>query len=170
MDLALNNLQRLICHKTKQTKPNRDVRMDRIGKNLRLLKCSHAEATVRAVLCENSLFFCFVQPDSKSYQVYIIFRTPTQSSWSLISLTRCNQTGLLFSTLPTKYTQHFVLGNTCVPFTLGNRFISFYDTHTIYADFRWGFCQLFTLGNRCKLCYITHTTHATCHGNLPVDI
>ena len=22
MDLALNNLQRLICHKTKQTKPN----------------------------------------------------------------------------------------------------------------------------------------------------
>ena len=23
MDLALNNLQRLICHKTKQTKPNR---------------------------------------------------------------------------------------------------------------------------------------------------
>ena len=24
MDLALNNLQRLICHKTKQTKPNRN--------------------------------------------------------------------------------------------------------------------------------------------------
>ena len=23
MDLALNNLQRLICHKTQQTKPNR---------------------------------------------------------------------------------------------------------------------------------------------------
>ena len=25
MDLALNNLQRLICHKTKQTKPNLDL-------------------------------------------------------------------------------------------------------------------------------------------------
>ena len=25
MDLALNNLQRLICHKTKQTKPNKPV-------------------------------------------------------------------------------------------------------------------------------------------------
>ena len=24
MDLALNNLQRLICHKTKQTKPNKE--------------------------------------------------------------------------------------------------------------------------------------------------
>ena len=29
MDLALNNLQRLICHKTHQTKPNQSVAMSK---------------------------------------------------------------------------------------------------------------------------------------------
>ena len=33
MDLALNNLQRLICHKTKQTKPNLEGDSD-INKSL----------------------------------------------------------------------------------------------------------------------------------------
>ena len=28
MDLALNNLQRLICHKTQQTKPNNEAHLD----------------------------------------------------------------------------------------------------------------------------------------------
>ena len=31
MDLALNNLQRLICHKTHQTKPNLVFYKDRFG-------------------------------------------------------------------------------------------------------------------------------------------
>ena len=30
MDLALNNLQRLICHKTQQTKPNQTNKVDEI--------------------------------------------------------------------------------------------------------------------------------------------
>ena len=37
MDLALNNLQRLICHKTKQTKPNHQKRSFRGAKANRKL-------------------------------------------------------------------------------------------------------------------------------------
>ena len=36
MDLALNNLERLICHKTQQTKPNQDHRIQiNTSKNLK---------------------------------------------------------------------------------------------------------------------------------------
>ena len=30
MDLALNNLQRLICHKTQQTKPNQTISLENL--------------------------------------------------------------------------------------------------------------------------------------------
>ena len=38
MDLALNNLQRLICHKTKQTKPNLKLENIKMEKNVRRTK------------------------------------------------------------------------------------------------------------------------------------
>ena len=49
--------------------------------------------------CETSLPFSFVLPGSKSFLGYIIFRTPTQSSWSHIPPMRCTW-GRLQSSFP----------------------------------------------------------------------
>ena len=55
----------------------------------------------------------------KSSMVYIIFRMPTQYSWSPLSPTRCAWTRLLSDLLPTQFTRYFLWGNICVLFTLG---------------------------------------------------
>ena len=49
MDLALNNLQRLICHKTHQTKPNQTAIQFAIGRKYYY----------------DSLFFSHVRPESE---------------------------------------------------------------------------------------------------------
>ena len=106
----------------------RNVRMGRVQESQRWLKCTHTRAhmhwraTVR-FFCETSLPFCFVLPELKSSLVYM-FRTPTQSLWSHIPRTHCMWTRLLSSMLLTQLIRAFHRGNTCVLFTLGNRWTS----------------------------------------------
>ena len=53
MDLALNNLQRLICHKTKQTKPNHDlIRFSMISNITNIIKF-----TLRMIKIPGASFF-----------------------------------------------------------------------------------------------------------------
>ena len=68
-----------------------------------------------------------------SYMVYIISRTPTLSSWSHVSPTRCVCTSPLSSMPPSKFSEHSCRWNTCVMYTLGNRSIFCYTTPAIYA-------------------------------------
>ena len=55
MDLALNNLQRLICHKTKQTKPNQSGRVE--------LASSRA-STISIII---SLFMLLIKEDTLEF-------------------------------------------------------------------------------------------------------
>ena len=66
-----------------------------------------------------------------SYLVYIIFRTPTQSSSSHLLPTRCMWTHLLSSMLSAQFKRYFRWGKTRVMFTVGNRCISCYATLTM---------------------------------------
>ena len=44
-------------------------------------------------------------------------------------------------------------------------------SHTQFTrHIRWGICVLFTLGNRCITCYATHAIYAACQRNLKVNI
>ena len=70
--------------------------------------------------------------------VYIIFRTPAQSPWSHLPLTHHAWTRLLFSIPLMQPTWHFRWENTCVLFTLGNKWTSCYATHETHAPFPQG--------------------------------
>ena len=73
------------------------------------------------------LFFSYLSLlGSKSSLVYIISQMPTQSLWSHV-LTWEHASCLAC------HPQHFHWRSTCVMFTLGNRFISYYATYIIYA-------------------------------------
>ena len=78
MDLALNNLQRLICHKTQQTKPNQNYMIriintyekDLAFNNLQWLICQktkpkQTKISVKSAVAGNqgnisAIFFCFI--------------------------------------------------------------------------------------------------------------
>ena len=62
-----------------------------------------------------------------------------------------------------------LMRNTCVVFTLGNRYTSCNTTLQPMRHFHCGII-LFTLGNMCTSCYATHATYAAFQGNLPVSI
>ena len=68
MDLALNNLQRLICHKTKQTKPNQKRVIGRVGLNYQTF--------------ENTQKLCFMMD--------ILFWKLFSSIWSLYDFNNKN--------------------------------------------------------------------------------
>ena len=70
----------------------------------------------------------FALPGSKSSPVYIISRTPNQSSRTD---TRCTWTRLQSSMAPMQLTQHFRGGNACAMLTLGHRCIP-HVTHVAY--------------------------------------
>ena len=59
MDLALNNLQRLICHKTQQTKPNFDLKfsLDSVGFILSMENVMLSELTKKGIMLKNKYFF-----------------------------------------------------------------------------------------------------------------
>ena len=86
------------------------------------LKCTHTWVTV-LFFCETILIFMLRSIESKSSLVYIIFRTPTQSSWSHLPLTRCTWICLLFSMPPMQLMSYFRWS--IVLFTLGNRCTSY---------------------------------------------
>ena len=50
MDLALNNLQRLICHKTQQTKPMTDVKLEILHSNTR----KHSKESKQIIIRKNN--------------------------------------------------------------------------------------------------------------------
>ena len=79
------------------------------------------------------LLVFLVRSELKSSFGYIIFRTPTQSSWSLIQSTRCTWTRLLSNMSPTRLTRHFHWGITSALFNLGNVYLSCYVTHATYT-------------------------------------
>ena len=141
------------------------ARMSTVKEGRRWPGCIHIGVTVR-VFCETSLPFCFVLPGLKSSLVYIIFRTPMQSSWShtpppvLWTWIRP-----LTSMPPTQLTRHFHWGNASILFTLINRsasccfFLLPAPDFTIMPPtqftwhFRKGISVLFTWGNRSISCY-----------------
>ena len=90
---------------------SRNVRMGRVRESQRWLGLhTNTWATVRFI-CETSAFLrrsLWV----KVFLVYIIFWTPTQLSWSQLTLTRCKWTFLLSTMLPPPFMQHFYGGNT----------------------------------------------------------
>ena len=49
MDLALNNLQRLICHKTQQTKPNHLLLAAQNSYNIMRANCLKQQETTRRI-------------------------------------------------------------------------------------------------------------------------
>ena len=99
---------------------------------------------------------------------YIFFRTPTKSSWSNLPPVRCAWTRLLSSMPPTQTTRHYRWGNICVLFTFGNKWTSFYTTHTIYTALPQEHRLIYIrkqvhilLYHLCKLCGISK--ESSCH-------
>ena len=101
--------------------------------------------------------------------VYIIFETPTQSSWSQLPPTHCEWACSMSSIQPTQLTRHYHRGSIHVMFTLENRCTSFMLPAPLTQYIRWGIV-LFTLGNRHSSGYTTDATHAACQGIFPVYI
>ena len=82
--------------------------------------------------------FCFVLPASNFSLVYVIFRMSKQYLWSRMLTMRWTWTCLLSSMPSKRLTKHFLWGNTCVLFNLGNWCISSYVTHVTDAVFLQG--------------------------------
>ena len=57
MDLALNNLQRLICHKTQQTKPNLYLRCIVMGKRFQFIIVNQKKIPAMYWLIQQLPFF-----------------------------------------------------------------------------------------------------------------
>ena len=110
----------------------RNVRVCRVRGSRRWLKCTHRGTTVR-FFCEISLPFSFVLLGLISFQVYIIFRTPTQSLWSYVPphVAREHPSFALHGSCGTHAA--LLLKNTDVLFAVENRHTSCCATHATYA-------------------------------------
>ena len=148
----------------------------KLRESWRWLKCRYTGLMVW-FFCETSLPFCFILPGLKSFQVYLTFWTPTQSSGSHIPPMCCTWTHLLSYKPPTQLPQLLCIGNTCILFTFGNRCTSScfllpvsnpssMPPTQFLQHFRWGICLMVTLGNRFISCYATHTIYAACQKGL----
>ena len=93
----------------------RNICKGRIRVSQRWLKCTHTQGQ-----------------QCNSFLVYIIFWTFMQSSWSHLPPMCCMWTWFLFSMPPTQPPWYFCWGNTCILFTLGNKWTSCYTTPTAF--------------------------------------
>ena len=105
-----------------------NVCMCRVRESERWLKYTHRRTTVQF-----SLPFCFILPGLKSSLANIISQTTMKSLWSHLLPTHYLWTCLLSNKLLTQLTWYFHWENNCILFTLGNKHISCYTTHTIYV-------------------------------------
>ena len=65
MDLALNNRQALICHKTQQTKPNQTINKTNPRKSLyKVKKTVHFQVFILVFLAELFILFLLIVDDN----------------------------------------------------------------------------------------------------------
>ena len=100
--------------------------------------------------------FCFVlhSPWLQFSHFYLIFRIPTHSSWSHVSLTCYTSRSLMSSWSPTLLARLFHRGSRCILSTLRKQ------VYLLVCQPR----------NRSTSCNAPPVTHAACQSNLPVDI
>ena len=129
----------------------------------------HTHRSDSTVFLWNFSAFLLRSSVSKSSLFYIIFQTPSQSSWSDLLSLCCTWTHLVLACHPRNLREisphlHWV---TYVLFTLGNRCTSSFfllpasDPSSMPPTqftryFLWDIYVLFTLGNRCISCYVTN--------------
>ena len=133
--MALNNLQRLICHKTQPTKQSFYYLKCAYGLSQRELETAemHTHRMTVRFFNETSLLFCFVLSGPKSSLVYKIFRIPTRTLGVTPPAYTLHVDTPLSSEPPNKFTWRFRRGTTCVRLTLGSKCTSCYATHAAYA-------------------------------------
>ena len=81
MDLALNNLQRLICHKTQQTKPNKPNDSSSVA-----IKPFCSEIKIRKILVENTTIIAH-EINKLRLEIVETLHIPPQKNLDLIELT-----------------------------------------------------------------------------------